>query len=76
MTLDNTQHFWKTRVYTMDRSTEQPVPNPYASAEAEEDVRPLAAADPLATQRASAVGLVLWAGWLMFVLVVIVWLVG
>jgi hypothetical protein len=50
--------------------------NAYQSPEAEDDVRPLAADNPLAVQRANALGLVLWAGWLMVVLVAIVWLVG
>jgi hypothetical protein len=50
--------------------------NAFQSPEAEDDVRPLAAHNPLAVQRANALGLILWAGWLMVVLVAIVWLVG
>ena len=50
--------------------------NAYSSPEAEDDIRPLVAENPRAAQRASALALVLWSGWLMFVLIVIVWLVG
>lgn len=50
--------------------------NAFESPRAEDDVRPLAAENPLAVQRANALGLILWAGWLMVVLVAIVWFVG
>ncbi len=50
--------------------------NAYSSPKAEDDIRPLAAENPRAAQKASALALVLWSGWLMFVLAFIVWLVG
>lgn len=50
--------------------------NAYQAPEAEDDIRPLVAENPLAHQRASALALLLWSGWLMLVLGVIVWFVG
>ena len=50
--------------------------NAYKSPQAEDEIRPLVADNPRAYERVSIVGLYLWAGWLMLVLVVIVWLVG
>lgn len=50
--------------------------NAYAAPEAEDEIRPLAAEDPQAVQRANALALLLWAGWLMIVLTAIVWFVG
>lgn len=50
--------------------------NAYQSPQAEDDVRPLVANNPAALQRANAMTLFLWAGWLLVVLVAIVWLVG
>lgn len=55
---------------------DEPTTNAYQLPEAEDDVRPLAADNPLSVQRANALGLILWASWLMVVLVAIVWLVG
>lgn len=61
----------------MNESTEQPLePNAFASPDAEDNIRRLAADDPRGTQMTQAVGLVLWTGWLMVVLVAVVWLVG
>lgn len=51
-------------------------PNAFASPEAEDDVRQLAAENPRVVQRANAIALILWTGWLMLVLIAIVWLVG
>ncbi len=51
-------------------------PNAYTSPEAQDTVRPMVADNPRAYERTSALALFLWAGWLMLVLVAIVWLVG
>lgn len=53
-----------------------PEDNAFASPEAEDRVNPLVASDPRRYERAGAVGLLLWGGWIMAVLVLIVWLVG
>lgn len=55
---------------------DQTTTNAYLSPEAEDDVRPLVAENPRAAERASALALVLWSAWLMFVLVVVVWVVS
>lgn len=50
--------------------------NPFASATSEDYIDKLVADNPAALQRKSAAGLILWVGWLLVVLTVIVWLVG
>lgn len=57
------------------RMTEQDE-NAFASPEATDHVDRLVAADPHGFQRAGTLGLLLWGGWIMAVLVLIVWLVG
>ena len=50
--------------------------NPYTPPAGEDHIRPLVAEDPGAHQRASFAGLVLWIGWMLTILIGIVWLFG
>lgn len=50
--------------------------NVFASPQAEDDTRELAANNPLKAQRGMALGLLLWVTWLLVVLGAIVWFVG
>lgn len=59
----------------MDQPTE-PAPNAFASPTSEDYIDQRVADNPLAVQRKSALGLILWVGWLLVVLTAIVWLVG
>jgi len=50
--------------------------NVFASPQAEDEIHQLAAKNPLKAQRGMALGIILWATWLLVVLGAIVWFVG